>query len=96
MLPVLFTTICNNFLTFFYHNFQEAAIDEYFKPIDKNAKIIADLQLEKEEKQMKEMAKVMQEQIKMQREITMKRAEAASVESNDTKVGEKVAEIPPK
>ncbi|CAD6260857.1 unnamed protein product [Miscanthus lutarioriparius] len=74
----------------------EAAIDEYFKPIDKNAKIIADLQLEKEEKQMKEMAKVMQEQIKMQREITMKRAEAASVESNDTGVGEKVAEIPPK
>ncbi|CAD6263676.1 unnamed protein product [Miscanthus lutarioriparius] len=74
----------------------EAAIDEYFKPIDKNAKIIADLQLEKEEKQMKDMAKVMQEQIKMQREITMKRAEAASVESNDTKVGEKVAEIPPK
>lgn len=79
----------------FHHNFQETAIDEYFKPIDKNAKIITDMQLEKEEKQMKEMKKVMQEQIQMQREIAMKRAEAAS-QSNDAQVSEKVAEIPPK
>nr|CAB3484535.1 unnamed protein product [Digitaria exilis] len=65
----------------------ETAIDEYFKPIDKNAKIITDMQLEKEEKQMKEMKKVMQEQIQMQREIAMKRAEAAS-QSNDAQVSE--------
>lgn len=45
---------------------------------------------------MKEMAKVMKEQIKMQREIAMTRAEAASVQSNDTKVDEKVSDIPPK
>jgi predicted nucleotidyltransferase len=81
---------------FFDHNFQEAAIDEYFKPIDKNAKIIADMQLEKEEKQTKEMTKLMQEQMKMRREIMMTRAEAASVESSDTKAGGKVANIPPK
>ncbi|TVU14478.1 hypothetical protein EJB05_37949, partial [Eragrostis curvula] len=74
----------------------ETAIDEYFKPIDKNAKIIMDMQMDKEEKQMKEMAKVMQEQAKMQREIAMRRAEATSVEcKNDTKVTEKVVEIPP-
>ena len=45
---------------------------------------------------MKEMAKVMQEQIKMQREIAMKRAEAASLESKDAQVSEKVDEIPTK
>ncbi|KAL5649837.1 hypothetical protein ACJX0J_040646, partial [Zea mays] len=67
---------------FFDHNFQEAAIDEYFKPIDKNAKIIADMQLEKEEKQTKEMTKLMQEQMKMRREIMMTR-------SSDTKAGGK-------
>ncbi|RLM73668.1 uncharacterized protein C2845_PM15G08530 [Panicum miliaceum] len=64
----------------------ETAIDEYFKPIDKNAKIITDMQLEKEEMQMKEMTKVTHEQIKMQREIAMKRAEAASLESRDAQV----------
>lgn len=52
--------------------------------------------MEKEEKQMKEMAKVMQEQIKMQREIATKRAEATSLESKDAQVSENVAEIPPK
>lgn len=67
----------------------ETAIDEYFKPIDKNAQIIMDMQLEKEEKNMKEMAKVMQEQITMQREIAMKRAEATAIESNDTQVSKK-------
>ncbi|KAJ1271040.1 hypothetical protein BS78_06G098500 [Paspalum vaginatum] len=74
----------------------ETAIDEYFKPIDKNAKIITDMQMEKEELKMKEMAKAMQEQIRMQRDIAMKRAETSSSESNGTQMGEKVAEIPPK
>ncbi|WVZ85680.1 hypothetical protein U9M48_032575 [Paspalum notatum var. saurae] len=62
----------------------ETAIDEYFKPIDNNAKIITDMQMEKEELKMKEMAKAMQEQIRMQREIAMKRAETSSAESNDS------------
>jgi Na+/phosphate symporter len=83
-------------ITCFPH-FQETAIDQYFKPVDKNAKLIIDMQLEKEEKQMKEMSKVMQEQAKMQREFAMRRVEATSVEcKNDTEVTEKVAENPPK
>ncbi|KAK3142593.1 hypothetical protein QOZ80_4BG0348680 [Eleusine coracana subsp. coracana] len=75
----------------------ETAIDDYFKPIDKNAKIIMDMQMEREEKRMKEMTQVMQEEAKMQREITMRRVEATSIEcKNDTEVIEKVAESPPK
>uniref|UniRef100_A0A0D9ZKX5 Uncharacterized protein n=1 Tax=Oryza glumipatula TaxID=40148 RepID=A0A0D9ZKX5_9ORYZ len=76
----------------------ETAIDEYFKPIDKNAKIIMDMQLEKEEKQIKEMTKVMQDQIAMQREIASKRAQATAIESKDaqTQTSDKIAEGPPK
>uniref|UniRef100_A0A0E0KQT2 Uncharacterized protein n=1 Tax=Oryza punctata TaxID=4537 RepID=A0A0E0KQT2_ORYPU len=76
----------------------ETAIDEYFKPIDKNAKIIMDMQLEKEEKQIKEMTKVMQDQIAMQREIASKRAQAIAMESKDTQTqtSDKIAEGPPK
>ncbi|KAL2489712.1 hypothetical protein Fot_43004 [Forsythia ovata] len=40
----------------------ETAIDEYFKPIDKEAEIIMKVQLEGEEKTMKEMMKAMQTQ----------------------------------
>uniref|UniRef100_A0A0E0P9B5 Uncharacterized protein n=2 Tax=Oryza rufipogon TaxID=4529 RepID=A0A0E0P9B5_ORYRU len=77
---------------------RETAIDEYFKPIDKNAKIIMDMQLEKEEKQIKEMTKVMQDQIAMQREIASKRAQATAIESKDaqTQTSDKIAEGPPK
>jgi hypothetical protein len=56
-----------------------------------------DMQMEREENQMKEMAKVMQEQAKMQREIAMRRVEAPRVDGkNNTEVTEKVAEGPPK
>ncbi|XP_008781502.1 uncharacterized protein LOC103701273 [Phoenix dactylifera] len=51
----------------------EAAIEEYFKPIDKNAEIIMSMQLEKEEKQMKEMLKAMHEQAMLQRELAAKK-----------------------
>uniref|UniRef100_A0A0D9W524 Uncharacterized protein n=1 Tax=Leersia perrieri TaxID=77586 RepID=A0A0D9W524_9ORYZ len=74
----------------------ETAIDEYFKPIDKNAQIIMDLQMEKEERQMKEMAKIMQDQISMQRELASKRAQASAIESKDSQASEKMAEGPPK
>ncbi|KAL2546147.1 hypothetical protein Fot_15380 [Forsythia ovata] len=40
----------------------EAVIEEYFKPIDKEAEIIMKVQLEGEEKTMKEMMKAMQNQ----------------------------------
>ncbi|XP_006652299.2 golgin subfamily A member 6-like protein 22 isoform X1 [Oryza brachyantha] len=74
----------------------ETAIDEYFKPIDKSAQIIMDMQLEKEETQAKEMAKIMKEQIAMQREIASKRAQATFIRSKDAQQSEKVAECSPK
>jgi len=40
----------------------EAAIDDYFKPIDKEAEIIMKVQLEGEEKTMREMVQTMQKQ----------------------------------
>ncbi|KAJ4712650.1 IIIB transcription factor [Melia azedarach] len=40
----------------------EAAIEEYFKPIDKEAEIIVKMQLEGEEKSMREMMAAMQRQ----------------------------------
>ncbi|KAI3455154.1 hypothetical protein Pfo_011817 [Paulownia fortunei] len=40
----------------------EAAIEEYFKPIDKEAEFIMKMQLEGEEKTMREMMKAMQTQ----------------------------------
>ncbi|KAG0494453.1 hypothetical protein HPP92_005447 [Vanilla planifolia] len=49
----------------------EAAIEEYFKPIDKSAEIIMNLQVEKEEKQMKEMMKAMHEQSMLQRTMVV-------------------------
>jgi predicted transcriptional regulator len=42
--------------------FQEAAIEDYFKPIDKEAEAVMKMQLEGEEKTMKEMMKAMQHQ----------------------------------
>ncbi|KAK6127898.1 hypothetical protein DH2020_038327 [Rehmannia glutinosa] len=41
---------------------QEAAIEEYFKPIDKEAELIMKTQLEGEEKSMREMVMAMQRQ----------------------------------
>ncbi|CAL9110020.1 uncharacterized protein LOC135588564 isoform X2 [Musa acuminata AAA Group] len=56
----------------------EAAIEEYFKPIDKSAEIIMNMQLQKDEKQAKEMLKVMQEQAMIQREMAQKKLEVNS------------------
>ncbi|KAJ0976896.1 hypothetical protein J5N97_012370 [Dioscorea zingiberensis] len=47
----------------------EAAIEDYFKPLDKNAEMIMNMQLEKEERQMKDMLKTMQEQAMLQKEM---------------------------
>lgn len=41
---------------------QEAAIEEYFKPIDKEAEYVMKIQLEGEEKMMREMMATMQRQ----------------------------------
>ncbi|XP_064978891.1 uncharacterized protein LOC103995884 isoform X1 [Musa acuminata AAA Group] len=56
----------------------EATIEEYFKPIDKSAEIIMNMQLQKDEMQAKEMLKVMQEQAMIQREMAQKKLEVNS------------------
>lgn len=61
---------------------QEAAIEEFFKPIDKEADMIMKMQLNSEESKMKEMMKAMQQQ------ALLDRAEAekiSDVQNNDTK-----------
>ncbi|MQM00851.1 hypothetical protein Taro_033587 [Colocasia esculenta] len=50
-----------------YAYLQEAAIEEYLKPFDKNAEIIMNMQLEKEEKSAKEMLKAMRDQAILQK-----------------------------
>ncbi|KAL2242829.1 UNVERIFIED_CONTAM: hypothetical protein Sindi_0400900, partial [Sesamum indicum] len=48
---------------------QEAAIEEYFKPIDKEAEYIMKMQLEGEEKTMREMMKAMQTQALLEKDL---------------------------
>ncbi|XP_031387438.1 uncharacterized protein LOC116200717 isoform X1 [Punica granatum] len=50
----------------------EAAIEEYFGPIDKQAEMIMKMQLEGEEKTMKEMMKAMQRQTLLEKEAMEK------------------------
>jgi hypothetical protein len=61
-----------------WHLFQEAKIEEQFKPIDEAAHRIMNMQMEKEERQMKNMMKIMEDQVKMQREATMRNIEASN------------------
>ncbi|CAK9309409.1 unnamed protein product [Citrullus colocynthis] len=53
----------------------ESAIEEYFKPIDKEAEALMKMQLEGEERTMKDMVKVMQQQ------ALFEKAEAGKVAS---------------
>ena len=52
--------------------------------------------MEKEEAQAKEMAKVMREQIQMQRELAARTAETTAVEPINTQASEATAESLPK
>jgi hypothetical protein len=61
-----------------WHLFQEAKIEEHFKPIDAAAHRIMNMQMEKEERQMKNMMEVMKDQVKVQREATMRNFEASN------------------
>ncbi|XP_072981369.1 uncharacterized protein [Typha angustifolia] len=60
----------------------EAAIEDYFKPLDKNAEILMNMQLEKEQEQMKVMMKAMQEQANLHRDMAMKNIKAAGLETS--------------
>ncbi|KAF9613653.1 hypothetical protein IFM89_009541 [Coptis chinensis] len=60
----------------------EAAIEDYFKPIDKEAAIMMDVQLKGEEKNMKEMVQVMQQQALLEKAELDKTAEALGEDAN--------------
>ncbi|XP_050230579.1 uncharacterized protein LOC126679571 [Mercurialis annua] len=60
----------------------EVAIEEYFKPIDKDAEMIMKMQLDGEEKSMKEMMKTMQTQAILERAEAEKDAIARHVDNN--------------
>ncbi|KAF5734243.1 hypothetical protein HS088_TW16G00690 [Tripterygium wilfordii] len=63
----------------------EAAIDEYFKPIDKEAEILMKIQLEGEEKSMKEMMKTMQTQALLEKAEAEKISNALHEDANPHK-----------
>ncbi|GMQ04676.1 hypothetical protein CsSME_00050018 [Camellia sinensis var. sinensis] len=69
----------------------EAAIDEYFKPIDKEAEIIMKMQLEGEEKSMREMMKVMQTQALPEKAEADRIANVKNVEEINQHVKEKTS-----
>ncbi|KAM7525485.1 hypothetical protein LguiA_015387 [Lonicera macranthoides] len=67
----------------------EAAIDDYFKPIDKEAEIIMKVQLEGEEKTMREMVQTMQKQ------ALLEKAEAEQIANAKQKIQDKSSAAPP-
>lgn len=62
----------------------EAAIEEYFKPIDKEAEMIMKAQLEGEEKSMREMMATMQRQALLEREEAEAEAARANLQNAET------------
>ncbi|KAL5698849.1 hypothetical protein ACHQM5_029830 [Ranunculus cassubicifolius] len=58
----------------------EAAIEDYFKPIDSEAEMMMDMQLKGEEMQMEEMAKVAQEEALQNEAQAEKMAAQAEIE----------------
>ncbi|XP_043698183.1 uncharacterized protein LOC122648930 [Telopea speciosissima] len=60
----------------------EAAIEEYFKPLDKQAELIMNTQLEGEERRMKEMMKAMHEQAVPEKVEAEKMAKVCNVDSD--------------
>ncbi|XP_024026883.1 uncharacterized protein LOC112093168 [Morus notabilis] len=67
----------------------EAAIEEYFTPLDKEAESIMKVQLEGEEKTMRQMMAAMQEQALLERAEAAKNAKVHNI---DTEVSNKDSE----
>ena len=63
---------------------QEAAIEEYFKPLDKEAEVIMKIQLEGEEKSMTELMKAMQQQALLEKAKAEKTASVHKVDESQT------------
>ncbi|XP_027111112.1 uncharacterized protein LOC113762171 [Coffea eugenioides] len=60
----------------------EAAIEDYFKPIDKQADIIMKMQLEGEERKMKDMMRAMQQQALLEKAEAEKTAPGQTTDIN--------------
>ncbi|KAG9456304.1 hypothetical protein H6P81_000812 [Aristolochia fimbriata] len=60
----------------------ESAIEDYFKPIDKQAEILMNTQLEREERTMKEMVIAMKDQALMEKEVAKRIANAHVVDAS--------------
>ncbi|XP_073126787.1 uncharacterized protein [Henckelia pumila] len=76
----------------------EAAIEEYFKPIDKEAEMLMKTQLEGEEKTMKEMMKAMQsrallEQAEVEKTEKLKSTTQPDQHTNDSISSDKRAQV---
>lgn len=69
-----------DYLDHFY--MQEAAIEDYFKPIDKEAETLMKMQLEGEEKTMRDMVKAMQQQALFENTESNKTAEVHDTGTN--------------
>eukprot|EP00262_Sarcandra_glabra_P020775 TRINITY_DN8430_c0_g1_i1.p1 TRINITY_DN8430_c0_g1~~TRINITY_DN8430_c0_g1_i1.p1 ORF type:complete len:154 (+),score=43.50 TRINITY_DN8430_c0_g1_i1:175-636(+) len=61
----------------------EAAIEEYFKPIDKEAEIMMNIQLEGEAKNMREMVRAMHEQASQEKAAIEKMAKVGTLDTNN-------------
>lgn len=64
---------------------QEAAIEKYFKPIDEQAETLMKMQLEGEEKTMKEMMKALQQQALLEKTESNKTAKVHHIDANQNK-----------
>ena len=73
---------------------QEAAIEDYFKPIDKEAEMIMKAQLEGEEKTMREMVATMQRQALLEKAEAEADAQALA-NSKNAKADQEVEEAEP-
>ncbi|KAG6413231.1 hypothetical protein SASPL_125939 [Salvia splendens] len=74
----------------------EAAIEDYFKPIDKEAEMIMKVQLEGEEKTMREMVATMQRQALLEKAEAEADAQAqALANSKNAKADQEVEEAEP-
>ena len=66
--------IVNNVPSPYCFRLQEAVIDDYFKPLDKQVQKVMKTQLEGEEKSMKQMMTAMQEQAFHEQALALKNA----------------------
>lgn len=73
---------------------QESAIDQYFSPLDKEAEMIMKVQLEGEERSMKEMVKTMQRQAILEKEEAERLSSVQDAEAKKN-IEEKSSPKPP-